>query len=754
MGAADYLKSVLLGKGGGGGGSGRRSRSGSAKSSKTSSLQTSPTRRASGGNSSLAKSSSEADERGTSNGSASRSTGGQEAAAGGARKEQRANAGTVPSLAEDGLLGVQGSRSGAAGEAGPGGDGGRRGLADTEEARAGRTENELPLGDAAGSDAGEWADQSERAAAAAAEGKLQEEFAALRIQATFRSYLARRALRSLRALVRLQALVRGRIVRRQAAVTLRCMHALVRVQARVRARRVRMSREGLLVQRQIELVSNAQRQDATRKKHEAGWCAVGGTLEELQFKLQSKQEGVIKRERAAAYANSHAKWAKLSQQQRASSTYIIAVEPDKGGWGWSWLERWMVTRPWENRIMMMDSQGGPGLRELGQQQLTAGASGLDGGAAVPAALLEEAEGSGAVEGEGRGGPSVRRAGSSSGPSRDDREAGSDAGEEPLQRCKSCGRRIRARASPAGATAGGLGAGLGGVAGGSSAAASAGSGFCNICTPTASWRAKHSSPPGTRAHPASPSGSSPGGRLPGGSSQTGATPGGLSNSLRKARPPSLSPSVSGGDSPVTGSPGGAAVRGLSTPPPPAPGSLAALAAEGSGGPQKVSSASAAISGGRRNPSRFSPGSSRNAGSPDVPSPQSIPSQSGAAGSGAGEAFPSEEASASPPFVQRSGRGTPGASSASPFAPGHRLSAASSRGSSSTGGSPHARGSGGVPHFMVPTESAKAKRSTSLPRQPLLNRVNSASNAGKGPAPKRLSYPLLSSASVGSPSPGSD
>lgn len=51
--------------------------------------------------------------------------------------------------------------------------------------------------------------------------------------------------------MRLQALVRGRLVRKQAAVTLRCMQALVRVQARVRARRVRMSLEGQAVQNML-----------------------------------------------------------------------------------------------------------------------------------------------------------------------------------------------------------------------------------------------------------------------------------------------------------------------------------------------------------------------------------------------------------------------------------------------------------------------------------------------------------------------
>ncbi|KAG5028606.1 hypothetical protein AAZX31_05G078600 [Glycine max] len=197
-------------------------------------------------------------------------------------------------------------------------------------------------------------------------GKTKEEIAVIKIQTAFRGYMARRALRALRGLVRLKTL-QGQSVKRQAASTLRSMQTLARLQSQIRESRIRMSEENQALQHQLP-----QKHEKELEKLRAAvgeeWDDRSQLKEQIEAKLLHRQEAALRRERALAYSFSH------QQTWKGSSKSLnpTFMDPNNPKWGWSWLERWMATRPRDGHSTVVDHNDHASVKSAASRAMSVG----------------------------------------------------------------------------------------------------------------------------------------------------------------------------------------------------------------------------------------------------------------------------------------------------------------------------------------------------------------------------------------------
>ncbi|KAJ4969242.1 hypothetical protein NE237_015943 [Protea cynaroides] len=180
---------------------------------------------------------------------------------------------------------------------------------------------------------------------------------AIKIQAAFRGYMARRSFRALKGLVRLQGVMRGQSVKRQTMNAMKHMQLLVRVQSQIQSRRIQMLDNQAQQHQNLHKIDNDLESSlakwTTTQPSETGyseeWDDSVLTKEEIEARLQRKLDAVIKRERALAYAYSNQLWKATPKSAQAA-----LMEIRSGGlpWWWNWVGRELPGYPSEIHAVM------------------------------------------------------------------------------------------------------------------------------------------------------------------------------------------------------------------------------------------------------------------------------------------------------------------------------------------------------------------------------------------------------------------
>ncbi|KAJ6828955.1 protein IQ-DOMAIN 32 [Iris pallida] len=155
------------------------------------------------------------------------------------------------------------------------------------------------------------------------DASLQENVAIV-IQAAIRRFLAFRELQKHKKVIKLQAAVRGHLVRREAIGSLRCVQAVVKMQALVRARLARQAMEKCAMQEKRDdiIQMNSQLSSVLVKRKSA-------------FKSDKRNSAVEK-----LLSNGFAR--QLLGSKSKTKPIHISCDPLKPDSAWQWLERWMA----------------------------------------------------------------------------------------------------------------------------------------------------------------------------------------------------------------------------------------------------------------------------------------------------------------------------------------------------------------------------------------------------------------------------